>query len=358
MSHLFHITEWPFAGLGDPSSLQSEGFVHLCSPHQLLRTAERWYAEQNQVGVLILDEEQLGAELRWEDLYGRGEVFPHLYASLPPRALLGVVRMQRGRDGCFEWPAALRAGCSPLAEGPDEGEAFIEPARRFSKSSLPEVAVLHFFPRAGESLEGLQVTGLGSAIGPKRVLVSEAEGQRFAVVSCGVGAPLAAVCLEELIALGCRRFVACGGAGSLTPEEKLGALVLVSEAWRDEGLSHHYLPASSRVSTQARALEAAGKRLSEWGVAFRQGATWTTDALYRETPARIARRRDQGCLTVEMEAAALLAVAAYRQVPLVPLLVCGDDLGCESWDFRDWTSAHGTHEQALRLAVRLALALA
>lgn len=353
MPFLYHITEWPFGGLVDPPSLRTEGFVHLSSRDQLLRTAERWYAAHDQVGVLILEESGLGSSLRWEDLYGHGEAFPHLYSPIPPHALLGFVLMERGVDGRYHWPKAMRETNSPLCEGPEEGPALIEPTVRFPKPSLPETAVLHFFPRAGESLKGQYISGLGSAVGPREMCIVDNDGQRVVVAQAGVGAPLAAACLEELIALGCRRFVACGGAGSLLPEEKLGSLMLVSQAHRDEGLSHHYLPSAARVVTEPRALRVARERLADWGVAFRQGATWTTDALYRETPARVARRRQQGCLTVEMEAAALLAVAEYRKVPLVPLLVCGDDLGSDTWDFRDWTSDFGTHEEALRLAVRL-----
>ena len=354
---LYHITEWPFQGLSDPPSLASEGFVHLSSAAQLLRTAERWFQGRDEVGVLVLDEGKLGEALRWEDLYDHGEAFPHLYASLPPNALLAVVRMERGSDGRYLWPRALQGVTSPLIEGPDEGEALIEPSRRFPQPRFPEAAVLSFFPDTFANLEGETVTRPGSALGAGEVRLVEVDGCQVAVARCGFGAPLAAVALEELIALGCRRFVACGGAGSLTPDEKLGALVLASDAWRDEGLSHHYLPSSPSVATDYNALERVRDQLASWGVAFREGATWTTDALYRETPARIARRREQGCLTVEMEAAALLAVAAYRKVPLVPLLVCGDDLGGETWDFRDWTSDLSTHEQALRLAVRLAASL-
>jgi uridine phosphorylase len=149
----------------------------------------------------------------------------------------------------------------------------------------------------------------------------------------------------------------CGGAGGLRDDNKLGQLVLVSEAVRDEGASHHYLPPAPRVATEAQALAAAAEFLKSRRVNFDCGPTWTTDALYRETPARIARRKSQGCLTVEMECAALLAVAKFRGVPLVSLLSCGDNLGSESWDFRDWTSAHDIQDRLLWLAIEVALAM-
>lgn len=361
MPWLYHITSWPFSGLTQPHSLKDAGFVHLSSATQLLPTAERWYSEENEVAVLVLEQESLGSALVWEDLYGRGEAFPHYYAPLPSEALVGVVKMSRDAAGSFVWPSVLRAEESPLLEAPDPGEAFIEPSRRFPQQPLPEVAVLHFFPNLTKTLEqhpnAEPLHGLGSPIGPEPIFLLEHDGQRLAVCQSGVGAPLAAVALEEMIALGCRRFVMCGGAGSLVSDQPVGSLVLVERALRDEGVSHHYLPAGRQVTTDPQALDSAKQLLEELAVDFRQGATWTTDALYRETPARIARRKAQGCLMVEMEVASLLAVARYREVPLVPLLYSGDDLGAEQWNFRDWTSAHDVQAQIFGLATRIALGL-
>ncbi len=323
MPLLFHINDWPYAGQQalNPASLQSEGFVHLSSASQLLGTAERWYGQQEQVGVLVLDAEALGSGLVWEDLYHHGQEFPHLYHAIPEAALLAVARLSRDARGRYRWPESLGAAISPLLEAPDSGEALIEPARRFPSPSLPELAVLHFFPAVMADLvasPGVEVrTGLGSAIGPDPIVVLERQGQRLAVCVPGVGGPQAAVAVEELHALGCRRFVACGGAGSLQPGQDLGALVLVEGALRDEGLSHHYLAADQKVMTDPGALR----------------------------------------LTVEMECAAMLAVASYRGVPLVPLLYCGDDLSGQEWDFRDWTAAQNVQQRLLWLSIQIALDL-
>jgi len=84
--------------------------------------------------------------------------------------------------------------------------------------------------------------------------------------------------------------------------------------------------------------------LSERSIPHVTGKTWTTDGVYRETRARTARRRDEGCLTVEMEAAALLAVARFRRVPLAYLLYAGDSLAGERWDHRNWQRHHRREE--------------
>ena len=93
--------------------------------------------------------------------------------------------------------------------------------------------------------------------------------------------------------------------------------------------------------------------LNRLSVDFTEGASWTTDALYREVPSRMRRRRESGCLTVEMELASLLAVAEFRKVELGALLFCGDDVGSESWDFRDWTSAVSVQERLFWLGIEL-----
>ena len=81
------------------------------------------------------------------------------------------------------------------------------------------------------------------------------------------------------------------------------------------------------------------------GVRFVTGRTWTTDAPYRETRARVERRVAEGCLTVDMEAAALLAVARYRKVRFAQLLYAGDSLAGPDWDSRNWTTATSVREQ-------------
>lgn len=363
MSYLYHLTAWPYLGEDalSPESLAKEGFVHLSDASQVLRTAQRWYSGESTLAILVLDSSSWGELLRWEDLYGRGEAFPHLYGPIPTGSLVATLRLEKRQNGEFQWPQGWLPELGPLWEGPDEGAALIEPSRRFPQPILPELAVLTLFPNGLESLRsrsGVETLERpGSAIGPDPILVMSHQGHRMSVCSPGVGAPLAAVAVEELIALGARKFVLCGGAGALQPDLELGRLVLVEQALRDEGLSHHYLPANSKVAVSPSALGAVDQALRKMGADFVRGLTWTTDALYRETPSRIARRREQGALTVEMECAAVLAVAQYRKVPLVPLLFCGDTLATEAWDFRDWTSSTDLHERMFWLACEAALAL-
>ena len=241
----------------------------------------------------------------------------------------------------------------PILDFDPELTALIEPGKIIPRlPQMPERCVLCFF---NEALTGLvdtrviceQITEMGK----HPVWEAVHRGTSIALCHPGVGAPLAAGMLEELIARGCRKFIACGGAGSLVPHTELGDLVIVTAAVRDEGTSYHYLPATREVEADPIGVEALRKVLTATERAHRAGKTWTTDAIYRETPARIARRRAEGCLTVEMEAAALAAVARFRNVILGQLLYCGDDVSGTEWDDRGWNRRAELRRQVLSLAM-------
>jgi uridine phosphorylase len=163
--------------------------------------------------------------------------------------------------------------------------------------------------------------------------------------------------LEEVIALGCRKFVACGGAGVLDSQIVPGHIVVPYSAVRDEGTSYHYLPPGREVSASPRAVAAIEQVLRARGVEYLPGKTWTTDAFYRETPGKVHHRRREGCLTVEMEAAAFFAVAQFRGVEFGQLLYGGDDVGGAEWDARDWYGRASIHEKLFWLAAEACLAL-
>lgn len=358
MEFLFHLFQSDgFEPTLSPESLETEGFVHLSNSDQLLRTANRWFREATKLKVMVLGADQLQEHLKWEDLYERGEEFPHLYAPIPRAAVAAVVELGRDEEGAYRWPECLNGLVCPLLEPLSAETAVIEPARRFPEKKLPSKCVLCFFSEVLDSLEARQdcrrYRGLGSEIGATDVFTLSFEDEEITVCHPGVGGSLAAATLEELIALGCREFFLCGGAGSLISEQSMGQLVLVSQAWRDEGASHHYLAPSQILELDRSLVQSARQTLDRLDVSYQTGCSWTTDGLYRETPSRVARRREAGCLTVEMEVASLAAVARYRGCRFGALLYCGDDVGSEQWDFREWTSATSVRERLFWVGVEV-----
>lgn len=166
----------------------------------------------------------------------------------------------------------------------------------------------------------------------------------------GQGAPLAAASLERVIAAGCTSVVACGDAGTLIGRSR-GDLIIVGAALRDEGTSYHYLPPAREVVAVDRdlvELEEAARSVN-WD--YTVGKTWTTDGLFRETRGKIARRRDEGCVVVEMEAAALMAVADFREIRFGQYLYVGDDVSGEEWHGRDRLRASTTRQRLLGLSL-------
>ena len=174
-------------------------------------------------------------------------------------------------------------------------------------------------------------------MGEYPVYEMEFRGQRLMVAHPRVGAPVSAASLEGAITMGARKFIACGGAGVLDSSIAVGHLVVPTAAIRDEGTSYHYLPPSLDVKPHPRAVRAIKETLNANGIGFIAGKTWTTDGLYRETRAKVNLRRKQGCVVVEMEAAAFFAVAKFRRVVFGQILYGGDDLGGPDWDHRSWT---------------------
>jgi uridine phosphorylase len=147
----------------------------------------------------------------------------------------------------------------------------------------------------------------------------------------GIGAPVAVAILEELVALGCRRFVSIGTAGSLQPDLAIGQLVVCERAVRDEGTSHHYVPAGEYADASGPLTVRLEEALAAQGRGFVRGASWTIDAFYRETVTEARHYQSQGVLTVEMEAAALFAVAAYRGVQAAAVFTVSDSLAGLEW---------------------------
>jgi uridine phosphorylase len=132
-------------------------------------------------------------------------------------------------------------------------------------------------------------------------------------VGCAVGAPFAVLVAEQLFASGCRFLISITSAGQLIELSPPPYFILIEKALRDEGTSYHYQPPSEFSYADAELQRRIAAALSNLGIPIITGATWTTDAPYRETEEAIAVMTAKGLLAVEMEAAALYAFAAARQ---------------------------------------------
>jgi uridine phosphorylase len=180
-------------------------------------------------------------------------------------------------------------------------------------------------------IEGLKPSERRGALHGMLLLPSTA-GRVGLLGQFGIGAPAAAAALEELAAMGTSAFVSVGTAGSLQRDLKVGDLVLCRAAIRDEGVSHHYLPPAKLATATAAMSAALGAAMTRAGVPFRTGTSWTIDTPYRETVAEARHYQAEGVLCVEMEAAALFAVAEVRGLQVASAFAISDSLADLVWD--------------------------
>jgi uridine phosphorylase len=246
----------------------------------------------------------------------------------------------------------------PLLEFDPNPNAILNPSAVRLSEPAPRQAVLCFFLDVLQPLAAdgslVEIGQLRSEFGPNPLYrLQTAEGPLL-VFHPGVGAPMAAAFLEEVIALGCDRFVACGGCGVLSKEIDAGHPLVLTGAVRDEGTSYHYLPAGREIAADPRGVAALETACREVGIGYRLGKSWTTDGFYRETAARREQRIADGCEVVEMEASAFFAVAQFRQVLFAQIVYGGDLVVPEGWDLRGWHKRQDDRKLMFNLAVKAA----
>ena len=230
----------------------------------------------------------------------------------------------------------------PLLEFDPDKTALIEPqvdaayVLKHKKYSFPEYCVMPIYSTLFDHLtannEISAIFEIPTAYEKVKIYELNYQNRTLVVVNPGIGAPLAALTLEVMIALGCRKFMACGSCGVLKTEIKDGIVIIPASALRDEGTSYHYLLPSRTVEMNSTVVEKLQGVLKKHHIPYETGKTWTTDAIYRETKRKIAKRKEEGCITVEMECAALLSVAKFRDVLLGQYITASDDVSGDEWN--------------------------
>jgi uridine phosphorylase len=221
-------------------------------------------------------------------------------------------------------------------------EEFITPAtlrewrreRGMLPDRAPQSAILLYQNALHEAAIGHgQATPLGGRGIYDKVFTLDRTAGRVAVVGgFGIGAPVAAIVLEELISIGVERVLSIGTAGALQPDLAPGEVVLCTDAVRDEGVSHHYAPSDRAAAADPALTYALERTIASAQLPWRRGTSWTIDTPYRETAAEARHYQSSGVLCVEMEAAALFTVAAYRRTPLASAFCISDSLADAEWN--------------------------
>lgn len=239
----------------------------------------------------------------------------------------------------------------PFPNYPDKHDApaHLTPKALFESSGAdidaPKAVILCYQPSFFEYIaENHSDTKIADFPGASQLYFLSQTDDRIGVLGgFGIGGPATAACMEELIVHGTEAFCIVGGCGGLGGNVVPHEPVVCDRAIRDEGVSHHYLPTETYASASDTLVTHLEDALNVAGIDYRTGASWTIDAIYRETVPEIEHYRDEGILTVEMEAATAFAVADYRDKDAAALL-CPFDLVMAD----EWEPGHGKTIDGLR----------
>ncbi len=249
----------------------------------------------------------------------------------------------------------------PILEFDDSLVAKIEPSLSHRKVEGYEYCVITFFREVLEAMEEegriKVVRYLNCETMDVPIYEMEYERKKVHLFLGYLGSAGSAAFLEELIAYGFNRFMVCGGAGVLRSDITVGHLIVPVSAVRDEGVSYHYLAPAREVECNPEVVGKIEEEFNRSGVEYIKATTWTTDAFYRETEKKVELRRSEGCVTVEMEAAAFFAVAKFRNVRLGQILYGGEDLSAVTWDGRRWHDRTEIRKNLVDIAIRICLSL-
>lgn len=249
----------------------------------------------------------------------------------------------------------------PILEFDCNPKAKIEPSKLINEIDVPECCVITFFGDVinymQKSNKLKQIAAFYTATVHLPIYETEYNGKTIAITQGFLGAAGSAGQLEELIAMGFSKFIVCGAAGVLQKGIQVGHLIIPCSAVRDEGVSYHYVEPSREIDCNQHAISIIEKYLQKKSIPYIKAKTWTTDAFYRETEDKIALRVSEGCVTVEMEAAAFFAVAKFRNVTLGQVLFGGDDLSGVEWDSRSWNSREEIRKNLVEISFEICLQL-
>lgn len=219
-------------------------------------------------------------------------------------------------------------------------------------ADVPPVCILD---PDGDIVRSLKASGLAKRLEPWPCYHTDLyrfplAGEPAGIIGCAVGAPFAVLVAEELFACGCRILISVTSAGQIVPAGPPPYFVVIDRALRDEGTSYHYAAPADFAAADPDLIALAKSCLNDAGIAVHVGASWTTDAPFRETADAIASARAKGLLAVEMEAAALYAFARSKNRAVLCLAHVTNTMGLADQDFEKG-EAQGAADALLLLDV-------
>ena len=227
--------------------------------------------------------------------------------------------------------------------------------------NFPKVGITCFskklLDRYVEIFNGEKIAELSNANGKVPVYKIVYKDMELALFMSRVGASACTVAYEEVLAMGLEKLIMFGTCGVLDRNIEDLAIIIPFSAIRDEGTSYHYMKASEEIIVNEKYVSEFIDILSANNVSYVKGKVWTTDAPYRETRAKVLKRKEQGCVCVDMECSAMSAVAKFRNKELFHFFYAADNLDSTTWDRRSLGNDDRLSEKEKIIYLVLELAL-
>jgi len=184
-----------------------------------------------------------------------------------------------------------------------------------------------------------RIGALGACNGEIPIYCLEYKGVKVAFYLTGIGSAMASgSCYEAHWLTGATKFVMFGSCGSLDPEQTTGKFILPTQSYRGEGASFYYAPAADYIDIKGcDKLEEIFLKLK---APYVKGRVWTTDSMLRETKGLVAKRREEGCIAVEMELAGVQALCDFYGLTLYDFLEAGDVLAENGYEINGLDAAN------------------
>ncbi len=213
-------------------------------------------------------------------------------------------------------------------------DIIIHPTRQANEPRLPPAGLLFINP--GDMAKAARLLRKRQAVrhffyNSNLFVVPESENNNsFFAAGPAIGAPMAVLALEKLLAQGAEQIIVYGTCGSLDPKLKIGDILLPTWGISQEGTSPHY-PADQEPQSDTALRNALQTVFEVKELPLIKGAVWTTDAPYRESRNAVKEYTGKGVLAVDMEFTALCTVATFRQARIAFAMLVSDELYHERW---------------------------
>lgn len=222
--------------------------------------------------------------------------------------------------------------------------------------AFPETVIMTFKDKTFHALEHVCPTQVVATLREGvdiPVYKLDWNGRSIGIFRTLIGGAGTAGLLEEALAMGAKKVLLYGSCGVLDSALVAGHFILPTAAYRDEGVSYHYLPVGDYVDIPTA--QRLGEIFDGLNLPYVKGRVWTTDAFYRETRNNMAKRKADGCVAVDMECASAMAVGQFRGAEVYQFLYAEDSLDGDAWDRRTMGAVPASsYEKYLRVALEAA----